>query len=74
MFVVIDNLYRKAENNSYYIKDENRKLYIRPADVRYLNGSVDKDVALITEIVLYNGDRFYTGTPVDVIKKLITGE
>lgn len=65
MFVEIDNLYKKAENNSYYIKDENRKLYIHPKDVRYLNGST------ITEIVLYNGDRFYTGTSIEKIKELI---
>lgn len=65
MFIEIDNLYTKEENNSYFIKDENRKLYIRPKDVRYLNGST------ITEIVLYNGDRFYTGTSIEKIKELI---
>lgn len=74
MFIEIDNLYKKAESGSYFIKDENRKLYIRPEDVRYLNGGIDKDVTVMTEIVLYSGDRFYTGTSVDVIKKLITGE
>ena len=65
MFIAIDNLYKKAENNSYFIKDENRKLYIHPKDVRYLTGST------ITEIVLYNGDRFYTGTSIEKIKELI---
>ena len=73
MFIEIDNLYKEAESG-YFIKDENRKLYIRSEDVRYLNGGVDKDVTVMTEIVLYSGDRFYTGTPVDVIKKLIIGE
>lgn len=65
MFIEIDNLYKRAENNSYYIKDENHKLYIRPKDVRYLNGST------ITEIVLYNGDRFYTGTSIEKIRELV---
>ena len=65
MFIEIDNLYTKEENNFYFIKDENRKLYIRPKDVRYLNGSTT------TEIVLYNGDRFYTGTSIEKIKELI---
>jgi hypothetical protein len=65
MFIEIDNFYTKEENNSYFIKDENRKLYIRPKDVRYLNGST------ITEIVLYSGDRFYTGTSIEKIKELI---
>ena len=74
MFIEIDNLYKKAESGSYFIKDENRKLYIRPKDVRYINGSTNKDNPTMTEIVLYNGDKFYTGISVDIIKKMITGE
>ena len=54
------------------MRDEHRIIYIRPKDVRYLNGTINDDGSSMTEIILYNGDRFCTGMNIHDVRKLIS--
>lgn len=71
MFIEIKNIYEPIGNGVCLEKVENKKLYIRSEDIRYLYGNEIKELSTITKIELLNGDSFYTDMFIDDIMALI---
>ena len=67
MFVEIKNLYESIGNGICLEKVENKKLYIRKEDIRFVYGNEIKDLSNITKIVLVSGEEFYTDMFIDDI-------
>ena len=71
MFIEIRNIYEPIGNGVCLEKVENKKLYIRSEDIRYLYGTEIKELSNMTKIELLNGDSFYTDMFIDDIMALI---
>jgi hypothetical protein len=71
MFIEIKNIYEPIGNGVCLEKVENKKLYIRSEDIRYLYGTEIKELSTMTKIELLNGDSFYTDMFIDDIMALV---
>ena len=71
MFIEIRNLYEPICAGVGLEKIEDKKLYIRPEDIRYIYGNEIKDLSNMTKIVLKDGKEFYTDMFIDDIMALI---
>lgn len=70
-FVCFDNLYKPVKPGSDTLIKDNDILYIHSKDVRYVKGSNDLSNSLCSQIMLYNGEKFYVALSVeDIMKKL----